>query len=162
MWPSSAAGRLGEVGLFHRERFGKRGLTGGRGRDGFSLLGRSRSRANGPVTARQTGREIMKLGARILTAAVCLLPLPAWSGGSLSREQLAAERDAAFVQADADQDGAFTLEEFKAFRAIMEERMLERHFEAIDTNDDNLVSADELAAFRPPRRPHGPPPLTRP
>jgi hypothetical protein len=65
---------------------------------------------------------------------------PGGPGGPAMMQQL-------FDQADADGNGALSLEEFRTLHELREEAI----FNHLDTNGDGLVSADELAAGRPRR-----------
>jgi EF-hand domain pair len=65
---------------------------------------------------------------------------PGGPGGAAMMQEL-------FVQADADGNGALSLEEFRTLHSLREEAIFTR----LDTDGDGLVSADELAAGRPRR-----------
>lgn len=90
----------------------------------------------------------MRYGLSVLVIGVGLLglvavPARACPGGPRG-EELAAKRAELFAQADADGDGALDAQEFGQFHTLVRETMQQARFDRIDTDDDGLVSADEL------------------
>lgn len=77
-----------------------------------------------------------------------------------------AEREAAvaevFAEADADDSGALSADEFETFHDLMRQRMQAAMFTRADANGDGQLTLEELQAARPPRggRHGGPPPGT--
>jgi hypothetical protein len=45
-------------------------------------------------------------------------------------------------------------DEFTTFESLRDEVRADRHFHCLDSNDDGLVSAEELSAWRPMGPPH--------
>ena len=84
-----------------------------------------------------------------------ILLAPSWvlAFGQPSPAEMGAERAALFAEADADGNGALSLDEFKTFESLFRDRMAERHFKDVDANGDEAVSLDELQAFGPLRGP---------
>ena len=62
------------------------------------------------------------------------------------REQLEADRTAAFEEADEDADGALSRNEFDAFREQIEARRADAHFSLVDADADDLLTEEELAS----------------
>jgi Ca2+-binding EF-hand superfamily protein len=101
-------------------------------------------------------RSTRWLAAALVLAGGTALAAPPWPDK--------AERDAAvaaaFAEADADDNGALTAEEFESFHELMRQRMQGRLFARADANGDGQLTLEELQAARPPRgrRSGGPPP----
>lgn len=74
--------------------------------------------------------------------------------GPLSEEEITTTRKAMFAEADADKSNSLSLEEFATFTKLFEAARAQRHFSCLDVNSDGQVSAEELAAHRPPHGPH--------
>ncbi len=91
----------------------------------------------------------MKLGRWFLMGAVLTLAAPLFAQSPPSPAEIEAGRAALFAQADADGNGALSLNEFKTFESLMRDKMTEHHFNQLDTNGDGAVSLDELQADRP-------------
>ncbi len=104
----------------------------------------------------------MKFDRWLLTATLALLPAPLFAETPPSPPELEAERAALFTQADADNSGSLSPEEFKTFKSLVHAKMADRHFNRIDRNGDNAISLEELQAERPGRGPgHHPAPWAR-
>jgi hypothetical protein len=99
----------------------------------------------------------MKIGRWILCGTMLLAPGFAVAFGPPDPVEMGAERAALFAEADADGNGALSLEEFKTFESLFRDRMAEQHFNHVDANGDGAVSLDELQASGPPPGPrhHG-------
>jgi hypothetical protein len=67
-----------------------------------------------------------------------------------SREEIEAQRDAFFTEADADGDKALSQEEFTLFTQLLEAARADHFFSCLDSDGDGLVSSAELSAHRPP------------
>jgi hypothetical protein len=91
----------------------------------------------------------MRIGRCILMGTLLLFPGAVLAQGPPSPAEMEAERAALFTQADADGNGTLSLEEFKAFEALLRDKMADRHFNQLDTNGDGAVSLEELQADRP-------------
>jgi hypothetical protein len=89
-------------------------------------------------------------------AAALVVPALAWSHPPDGAD-FQADRAAAFAEADANHDGALTLEEFATFTQLMEQHRAARHFQHADADGNGVVTLAELEAMRPP----GPPPGRR-
>ena len=74
--------------------------------------------------------------------------------GPPSEEEIKTHQAAIFAEADADKSGTLSLSEFSTFTKLFEAMRAERHFTCLDANGDGQVSAEELAAHRPPHGPH--------
>jgi hypothetical protein len=86
----------------------------------------------------------------LTAAALALIAAPALGQtGRPSPEERAADRAAAFAQADADGDGALSPAEFETFHQLMKAKMAQRWFARADANGDGKVTAAELDAARP-------------
>ncbi len=72
-----------------------------------------------------------------------------------SQEEMEATKTALFAEADADHNGQLTLEEFATFRDLLEDGRTNHIFTCIDTNGDESISAEELAAHKPPQYDRG-------
>jgi hypothetical protein len=97
----------------------------------------------------------MTVGRWMLVAASTLLAGSVLAAGRPSREEIEADRAAAFAEADADGSGTLSLEEFKTFHTLMKARMAARHFQKADANGDGVLTLEELAAAGPPCGRHG-------
>jgi hypothetical protein len=86
---------------------------------------------------------MLAVGSVLFAAAALAGP------GRPSREEMAADRAAAFAQADVDGDGALSPAEFETFHQLMRARMGQRWFARADTNGDGKVTLAELDAARP-------------
>jgi hypothetical protein len=104
------------------------------------------------------GFYIMLLGGW-LTLSAGSAAIAAAECGPPSEEERAGRQAAIFAEADADKSNALSLSEFATFTKLFEAARAERHFTCLDANGDGQVSAEELAAHRPP---HGPHPHRRP
>ena len=92
----------------------------------------------------------------ILAAALALFAVPALAAaGRPSREQITADRAAAFAQADADGDGTLSPAEFETFHQLMKAKMAQSWFAHADANGDGKVTLEELDAARAPHGCHG-------
>jgi hypothetical protein len=95
----------------------------------------------------------------LLAGALALIATPVLAGpGRPSREDFAADRAAAFSQADADGDGALTPAEFQTFQQLLRQRIAQRMFARADADGNGEVTQAELDAARPPHGhcgPHG-------
>ena len=88
----------------------------------------------------------------LLAAALALAAAPALAGpGRPSPEQIAADKAAAFAQADANGDGVLSPAEFATFMQLMKAKFAERRFAAMDTNGDGKLSLEEIQAAQPHR-----------
>ena len=95
----------------------------------------------------------------MLAAALAFSAAPVLAGGGHpSREEFAADRAAAFAQADADGSGGLTRAEFQTFKQLMKATMEERMFTRADADGNGEVTLSELQAARPPHGHCGPPP----
>ena len=74
--------------------------------------------------------------------------------GPPSKEEITTTRAAMFAEADADKSNTLSIGEFATFTKLFEAARAERHFTCLDANSDGQVSAEELAAHRPPHGPH--------
>ncbi len=93
----------------------------------------------------------------LLAGALALVAAPVLAGeGRPSREDFAAERAAAFAQADADGDGGLTPAEFQTFKQLLRQRMEQRFFARADADGNGEVTQAELDAARPPHGHCGP------
>lgn len=100
----------------------------------------------------------MKIGHWLLAGTMLLLPARLFAQTPPSPAEIEAERAALFAQADANGNGALSLDEFKTFESLLRDKMTERHFQQLDANGDGGVSLDELQADRPGPGPgHHPP-----
>lgn len=79
-------------------------------------------------------------------SALIAIPVLAGQGNAGKAEKWAAIRAAALEEADANGDGALSLEEFTTFHEVVKQKKLEARFAKLDSDGDGLVSADELAA----------------
>lgn len=79
--------------------------------------------------------------------ALALMAVPATAGFGKAMTEA---RDTAFAEADADENGALTREEFEIFHEAMREARAEAIFTHRDVNEDGTLTADELEG-----RPHG-------
>ena len=100
----------------------------------------------------------MKIGRWVLMGTM-LFPVQMFAQGPPCPAEMEAERAAVFAQADADGNGALTLDEFKTFESLLRDKMTEHHFAHVDTNGDGTVTLQELQADRPPGPPRGQPPF---
>ncbi len=64
--------------------------------------------------------------------------------GKISREEFEQARAARFATADADGDGAVTVQEFMTYAEARRVERLTSMFEQLDTDDDGVLSAEEL------------------
>ena len=88
---------------------------------------------------------MMKLTPWILGALLALQAGAALAWGGPPPDGAFAEaRAAAFEEADANDDGALTLEEFRTLMAMREQR----HFERLDADDNGRVTLEELEEGR--------------
>ncbi len=74
--------------------------------------------------------------------------------GPPSEEEITMTRTAMFAEADADKSNTLSVGEFATFTKLFEAARAQRHFTCLDANGDGQVSAEELAAHRPPHGPH--------
>jgi len=87
-----------------------------------------------------------------LAAALALLAAPAFAGpGRPTPDEIAANKAAAFKEADADGDGALSPAEFENFRQLMRAKMAERVFARADTDGDGKLTLEEIQAAHPHR-----------
>jgi EF hand len=94
----------------------------------------------------------------LLAGAFALVAAPALAGPlHASREDFAADRAAAFAQADADGNGALTPAEFQTFRQLLRDRIAQHMFARADADGNGEVTQAELDAARPPHGHCGPP-----
>lgn len=87
----------------------------------------------------------MRTRTTIVAAAGAAILL-AGSALAHDREGMRAAAQEAFAQADADRSGGLNATEFAAFHEAFRERMLARRFAALDTNQDGVVTQEELKA----------------
>jgi hypothetical protein len=71
-----------------------------------------------------------------------------------SQEEITAERNALFAEADADDNNVLSPEEFTSFTDLQREARTDHMFTCLDANSDGQVSAEELAAHQPWGGPH--------
>jgi hypothetical protein len=88
-----------------------------------------------------------------VAAAVAALVMPALAWSQPPGEEFQVDRAAAFAEADANHDGALTLDEFATFWQLMEQRRTARHFQHADADGNGTVTLAELDAMRPPGGP---------
>jgi hypothetical protein len=63
--------------------------------------------------------------------------------------EIAEAEAAAFAEADANDDGFLTEAELATFHTLMREKIDALRFDRVDSDDDGLVSLEELQAARP-------------
>jgi len=92
----------------------------------------------------------MASGKWLLAGAFALVAVPVFAGGGPgSGADFAADRAAAFAQADADGDGGLTPAEFQTYKQLLRQRMEQRFFSRLDTDGNGEVTQAELDAARP-------------
>lgn len=120
----------------------------------------------------------MKIHGWLLVGSLLVLPGPLFGQGLPSPEEMQRERAATFNEADADGDGALSLDEFRTFESSLHQKMAqhfeeangegtappplppmdpEQHLKQLDANGDGVVTLDELQAARPHFGPRKPP-----
>jgi hypothetical protein len=90
-----------------------------------------------------------------------------WAAGQPpTPADMAADRAAAFAEADADGNGQLTFAEFQTFHDAFREKLEQRMFNAADTDGSGTLSSTELENLKPPHHGGGhrgggdqPPPL---
>jgi hypothetical protein len=68
-----------------------------------------------------------------------------------NRADMAAARDKAFPEADADHDGTLSSSEWEKFQEAMQRAIAAARFKRVDANNDGKVSREELDAAQGPR-----------
>ena len=95
----------------------------------------------------------MNIGRWMLCGTMLLAPSWVLAFGPPNPAEIDAEGAALFAEADADGNGALSLEEFKTFESLFRDRMAEQHFNHVDANGDGALSLDELHESGPPPGP---------
>ncbi len=84
---------------------------------------------------------------------IAALATTAWAASTVqppSKEEMEADRTAAFTEADANADGALDADEFASFHEILRGRMEARMFDLLDADDSGGITSSELAALPGP------------
>ena len=99
-------------------------------------------------------KTLLIVGAAIVAIAVPAIAMHSHGGGDnmpmmmpdMTRAQMEAKVKEMFAEADANKDGALTMDEAKAQMAERHTDRVEEHFKAMDSNKDGSISHDEFVA----------------
>jgi len=93
----------------------------------------------------------MRVPFTFLTLAAVIAAGPALADRP-SPEEMAAKKAEMFVQADTDQNGTLTFDEFEQLAARHQAERLQRRFQRADADGDGVVTAEEFQSAKPKKR----------